>query len=59
LRDLVILLAEGFVKHERPNANKRKDTVGNSIIVNQIQSTSNELSSTTMILIKLFKETGS
>lgn len=55
----MILLAEDFVKHERPNANKKKDTVGNLIIVNQIQSTSNELSSTTMILIKLFKETGS
>ena len=55
----MILLAEGFVKHERPNANRRKDAVGNSIIVNQLQSTSNELSSTTMVLIKLFKETGS
>ena len=54
----MILLAEDFVKHERPNANKKKDTVGNLIIVNQIQSTY-ELSSTTMILIKLFKETGS
>lgn len=35
----MILQAEGFVKHERPNASKRKDTIGNLIIVNQLQST--------------------